>query len=102
MDDYTVGEANDLISGWTEYPPVFMMLKGFLGVGSKNTVNLKNRPITDIEIDKVKSLIIKAGAANSIPVLSKPDPSLPKNAPIFDLNTMRERNEQLKGKYKIA
>ena len=88
IDAHTLAEANELIEGWNENPPVHLLVKALvIGFGGQTASHSRESSINDSNIDEIRA---KAGAM--LPVYRGRDPGLPSSAPIFDLNAMREKN----------
>ena len=87
------------MEGWDESPPTNILVKALVQ-GFGGTVS-KPRPIEDIPPDKLKEMQesamagIRHKAGNRVPIIRGKDKGLPKTAPVFDVETLRQRNAAL-------
>jgi hypothetical protein len=103
IDELTLADVNDLTSQWKDHPPTNILLKGLiegLAGGSKPTVDAAvDMPPEAFEAMQNAALAgIAARAGNRIPIMAGRDPGLPKAAPVFDLDTLRQRNAEAKAR----
>ena len=100
IDQHTLAEANELFSGWSEFPPTNLLVKALvegLGGGTKPKVD----PEVDVPPEALAAMqrsavgAISAKAGPRLPVVKGPDPGLPKTAPVFDIEELRRRNEDI-------
>lgn len=94
-----MAEANELFEGWEEYPPTSITLKAIaagFGVGQKeNKVEDDGTFIpTEAQEAMQRSAMqaIAAKAGSRLPILRGGDPGLPKAKPVFDIDSLRNKN----------
>jgi hypothetical protein len=91
-------EVEDLFSGWEEFPPTNLLVKAIvegLGGGRKVTSSedftVPSEALDAMQRSALSQISAKAGP--QLPVIRGADVGLPKTTPVFDLDTMRQRNQ---------
>jgi len=100
IDQHTLPEVQDLFAGWGEYTPTNVLLKALLkGLGGEQTPPTVSTP--DIpshvfdEMQRSALAGIAAKAGPRLPITRGKDAGLPKVAPVFDIDALRERNKEV-------
>jgi hypothetical protein len=99
-----------LFEGWAEHPPTNLLLQAIidgLGGGSKakpakpsaEQTEAESRAMAAMQQSALAEIQTKAGP--SFPVMRGKDKGLPKAAPVFDENLLRERNAALAAGLKL-
>jgi hypothetical protein len=91
-------EVEDLFSGWEEFPPTNLLVKAIvegLGGGHKTTAEgdftVPPEALDAMQRSALSQISVKAGP--QLPIVRGRDVGLPSAAPVFDLDTMRQRNQ---------
>jgi hypothetical protein len=101
-------EANELFSGWADFPPTNLLLKGLLeglGGGTKPAENGPNAEIpaeAQLAMQQAALTEIAAKAGPRIPITRGRDKGLPKTQPTFDPDALRERNALTASQFRKA
>jgi hypothetical protein len=90
IDSHTLAEVKELFDGWEEYPPLGLLVKAIAeGLGGGKLKSVPGSSEVEANLEN-----IRARAGPALPVISGRDIGLPKNAPVFDLETLRKRNTE--------
>lgn len=97
-------EANELFNGWDEYPPTNILVKALVegfGGGVKKKQLVDDDSTIDVPDEAFKAMQrsalagIAARAQGRLPIIAGPDLGLPKSQPVFDIDEMRKRNNDV-------
>jgi hypothetical protein len=93
----TLPEAKDILDGWIDYPPVYLMLKGIVGGlsgGPPAPRHISDQDIRALSPPKEETTPeqVAMASAGQLPLMaSRPDPEL-KRMTLLDEDEMRKRN----------
>jgi len=99
-------EAQELFEGWVDHPPTNLLVKaiveGFGGAkpklaeGAWSADNIPPEAMQAMQNSALQQIAVKAGP--TLPIQRGRDKGLPKAPPIFDEETMRQRNEEARAR----
>jgi hypothetical protein len=95
-----LAEANELFTGWKEFPPTNLLVKAIVeglggGVKSENEAPFEVPDEAMAEMQRSAASAIVAKAGNRLPMVRGKDAGLPKAPPVFDIEELRKRNAEV-------
>jgi hypothetical protein len=101
IDSHTLFEVKELFSGWSDHPPTNILVRAIvegLGGGKASVASEDDFSVPQVAQDAMQraaTAAIAAKAGSRLPVIHGKDTGLPKAAPVFDLDILREKNIEL-------